>query len=221
MREIEKVLESNEKVLWEGTPAFWPFFGRSLVIIPFGLFFLAISSVIFSSSFGTFPSLGFEDGGFTEFNGSFMTMFSVVSVFFFLISLSIIIGPPAYTALVHKKMYYVITDKRVMIQSGIVGRDFKIIDFDQISNVEVNVGFFDKLFGGSTGSINVMSPGNFATSGNTSIPIPHTIANIKNPYEVFKFFKKVVHDVKTDIHYPNKYRPNENPGYNTEYKPRV
>jgi hypothetical protein len=33
--------------------------------------------------------------------------------------------------------------------------------------------------------------------------------------------KKVSFDVKTDINYPNKLRPNENPGYNVDYNPEV
>ncbi len=52
---------------------------------------------------------------------------------------------------------------------------------------------------------------------------PYIISNIENPYDVFKFFKKVSHAVKTDIHFPNLYRPDINPGYKTRYgqnKPR-
>jgi len=49
---------------------------------------------------------------------------------------------------------------------------------------------------------------------------PFTISNIPDPYEVFKLFKKVSHDVRTDIEYPNKLRPKTNPGYKSDYKPR-
>ena len=31
------------------------------------------------------------------------------------------------------------------------------------------------------------------------------------------FFKKVSHDVKTDIQYPNEYRPKNNPSYQSGY----
>ncbi|OVE74626.1 hypothetical protein BVX95_01720, partial [archaeon D22] len=44
------------------------------------------------------------------------------------------------------------------------------------------------------------------------------IQYIQNPEEVFKFFKKVSYDMKTDVQFPNKLRPKNNPGYNTNYK---
>ena len=46
-----------------------------------------------------------------------------------------------------------------------------------------------------------------------------TFISVPAPYEVFKQIKTVSVDVKTDWNYPNKLRPEENPGYNTEYKP--
>jgi prolyl-tRNA synthetase len=42
---------------------------------------------------------------------------------------------------------------------------------------------------------------------------PYSFRNITNPYEAFKFFKQISHDVRSDINFPNKLRPSENPGY--------
>jgi hypothetical protein len=115
-------------------------------------------------------------------------------------------------------MYYAITDKRVIIQSGLIGRDFEIVDFDQITNAEVNVGIFDKLFSSNSGSILLSSAGTVMQTQNGTMQKPFVISSIPNPYDVFKFFKKVSHDVKTDIQYPNQLRPVNNPGYGTTYR---
>ncbi|MBU1125608.1 MAG: hypothetical protein KKC84_06260 [Candidatus Omnitrophica bacterium] len=40
---------------------------------------------------------------------------------------------------------------------------------------------------------------------------------VEKPYEVFKKLKTVMVDIKTDWNYPNKLRPDENPGYRTKY----
>jgi len=41
MRELDKVLDQNEKVFWEGKPKFWSFFlGSSAIMIIFGLVWL-------------------------------------------------------------------------------------------------------------------------------------------------------------------------------------
>ena len=204
MRELDKVLDQNEKVFWEGAPSFWPFFfGRSLPITIFGIFwmgFLAIFFIISSAAPGPF------------------NYFIFVTPHFW-IGLFMLFGPTIYNTLVFKHTYYAITDKRVIIQKGWIGRDFEMIDFDQITNAKVSVGVFDKLFGKNTGSILVSSAGSFTDIRQNYMQKPYTISNITNPYGVFKFFNKVSHDVKTDIEYPNKMRPTENPGYPTDYDP--
>jgi len=42
MRELDKVLDQNEKVFWEGKPKFGPFFIGGFAGAIFGIFFLAI-----------------------------------------------------------------------------------------------------------------------------------------------------------------------------------
>jgi hypothetical protein len=53
MRELDKVLNADEKVLWEGGPSFWPFLiGRSIMLTTFGVFWMAfLTPFIFTSSF--------------------------------------------------------------------------------------------------------------------------------------------------------------------------
>lgn len=138
----------------------------------------------------------------------------------FWVGIVLIVGIPLYQLLVYKHVYYAITNKRVLFQKGLIGRDFEIVDFDQITNAEVNVGVFDTLFGGKTGSILISTAGSITYQRGIGSQRPYTLRNIENPYEVFKFFKKVSHAVKTDIQFPNQYRPTTNPGYKTEYNPK-
>ena len=200
MDELNKVLEKSEKVLWQGAPAFKPFFfggGGSIIAAIVGFVFI----------------------GASLFVGAGTIFFLLVPHFW--IGLFLVFGVPLYNFLVYKKIYYAITDKRVLMQGGLVGRDFEMVDFDQITNTEVNVGVADKLFGsGNTGTILISTAGTFTYSRSGQIAKPYRFSNITNPYDVFKFFKKVSHDVKTDINYPNKYRPKTNPGYPTDYKPK-
>ena len=201
MRELDKVLETNEKVFWEGKPKFWPFFlggFRSLII---GIFFLIIGGMVLSQ--------GIKEGNY---------IFILLPHFW--IGVALIIIPPIYTALAYKHTYYAITNKRLLLQKGVIGRDFEMVDFDQITNAEVRVGLIDKLFGNGSGSILISTAGSFTYTRHGAVQRPYTLQHIENPYEVFKFFKKVSHAVKTDIHYPNKYRPKTNPGYNTDYNPK-
>jgi len=200
MRELDKVLDRDEKVFWEGKPKFWPFFLSSFAAAIFGLFFLVFGVIILLQ--------GIASG---DYFFIFLPHFWIGVLFVF--------GIPIYRALVYKYTYYAITNKRVIFQKGLIGRDFEMVDFDQITNAEVDVGVLDKLFGGGSGSILISTAGSFTYTRRGAIQKPYTISHIDNPYDVFKFLKKVSFAVKTDIEYPNKYRPKINPGYGTEYNP--
>ncbi len=86
-----------------------------------------------------------------------------------------------------------------------------------ITSASVNVGVFDKLFGGNTGSILIPTPSSFVQTKNGAMPKPTTLSNVQNPYDVYKYFEKVSYDVKTDIEFLNQLRPSSNPGYTTQY----
>ena len=145
----------------------------------------------------------------------------IVAIIFphFWIGFLMTFGGPLYKVLVYKHTHYAITNKRVLFQSGLIGRDFQMVDFDQVTNADVNVGLIDKLFSKSSGSILIASAGTLTYTRQGQVQKPYTLSHIKDPYEVFKFFKKVSHDVKTDIQYPNEYRPQNNPGYKSGYDP--
>jgi membrane protein YdbS with pleckstrin-like domain len=206
MREIDKVLNQDEKILWEGKPNFWPFY---------------MSGVIGGMSFGALwmvflipfivPALTSLKSGGTFFGLAFFAMPH------FWIGIFLLFGTPIVRYLQYLNIYYAITDKRVILQKGIIGRDFEIADYDQITNAQVVVGFFDKIFGDNSGSIDIATAGTFITTKNGVSAKPYVMRNISNPYELFKYFKKLTYDIKTDIEYPNKLRPNENPGFNTNY----
>ena len=187
MDSIDNLLDKNEKILWRGKPKFWPFFLPSLTMLPFGLFWLAVSSVFVYLLVSTFGAVGFL-------------------LPHFWIGIYLILGIPLYTALVYRYVDYALTDKRIMIRRGLIGRDFKIIDYDKVQDVYVRVGITDRFF--NTGDIVVTSA--------SSIEV---ISDVEKPYEIFKMLKETLYDIKTDIEFPNKYRPNVNPGYRTTYNP--
>jgi len=134
----------------------------------------------------------------------------------------LIVGPPLYAILVYRYVWYALTDRRAIVQTGVVGRDFKTVDYDQITNTEVNVGFWDKIFG--TGSILIYTAGGAWAStygrGGTTV-LPPSFMHVPDPYEVFKILKKVSFDVKAELEYPTAYRPKVAKGYKTKYEPEA
>ncbi len=100
------------------------------------------------------------------------------------------------------------------MRSGFWGTDFKAIDYDKISDIEVNVNPVENLFG--VGTIQAFS-GRTTNKGGS---IYDKFIAIPEPYEVFKRIKEVSVDIKTDWNYPNALRPEKNQGYKTRYEPR-
>jgi membrane protein YdbS with pleckstrin-like domain len=194
MNEINKILSNNEKIIWEGKPQFTPYFVTQFTLL--GCFALVTLSL-----------------------GLLFTLVGEAVFGAFFLFLGILLGvSPFITYLSYRKLFYAITDKRVITQSGIIGTDFNTVDFDKIQNMSVNVGIIDKIFGKNSGTISIFSGNVTYTSNGTSVLMPFTLPYIENAYDVFEKLKKVSHDIKTDIEYPNDLRPKNNPGYNTEYK---
>lgn len=230
MREVDKVIGENEKIFWEGKPVFWPYLlsdNARQVTVGFIILLFMIPFIVGGFTFKNFYQLTqfstVNEQMPSQINGfasMFSSMWIVGLIPFIFIALNLIVGNTIYRIFLYKHLHYVITDKRIIIQKGVVGRDFKYIDFDKVTNSEVIVSFWDKLLNKNTGSILISSPTSFiASKEGQQIPIPDSISNIENPYEVSKFFNKVSYDVKTDIEYPNQFRPTENPGYKTNYDP--
>ena len=103
-----------------------------------------------------------------------------------------------------KNLEYAITDRRVIIRSGVIGIDFKFVNYTEIDSVNIKVGFIDKIF--KVGDIYINSSVNSAV-----------LWDVSNPYKIGRALQKVTTDIKSDIHYPNALRPEENPGYKTRY----
>ncbi len=100
------------------------------------------------------------------------------------------------------------------MRSGFWGTDFKAIDYDKISDIEVNVNPVENLYG--VGRVQAFSGRTTSKGAN----IYDKFIVIPEPYEVFKKIKEVSVDIKTDWNYPNALRPEKNPGYKTRYEPR-
>ena len=159
MNEIPQVLEPKEKVVYDGKPRYAPY----IISAIFG-------SIIFSLI------LGFIAWTFLK---SF-TSAAIIGVVVFI--LGIILSNMAYT-----RTHYAITNKRAVIQSGIIGRDFKSIDYDRMQNVSVDVGILGVIF--KVGSVKIFTGELMSVnSGRSSSIHPKydIFRYITAPYEVLK-----------------------------------
>jgi membrane protein YdbS with pleckstrin-like domain len=160
-------LETGEKILWQGKPEFAPFilsgFGG---IIP-GLFFFG-----FALFWTTTASAAGAPGDFL-----------LVGTMFMLIGLFILLGGPLTQWLRYRNTEYVVTDHRIITQTGAIGLDTRYIENEWIREVYVNVSLMDRLFG--TGSV-MVSTASGMVGGRGPNAMRPSLASLNDPYAVQK-----------------------------------
>jgi len=199
--EFESIKDDNEEILWTGKPKFIPFiFGGFLGGV--ATLAIAVIWILTARSFGAKSA----DNSF-----SFFWLFGliplIVGVFTFLKKI-----------LSFHNTLFAYSDKRVMMRTGFIGTDFKTIDYDKISDIEVTVGIVEKMY--NVGTIRFFSGRTQTNDDGHTTKLYDSWSAIENPYEVFKMVKQTSIDIKTDFNYPNSLRPDTNPGYNTKYDPK-
>jgi len=197
--DFQSVTEPGEKILWQGKPVFWPFVLHGVPILAFGLLWGAMDLGLFGAAGHSARPTD------VHFLTAFMILHSVPAWGGVLYCL--------YLVLSHSNTLYAYTNRRMLMRGGVFGSSFKSIDYDRIQELDVIVGFTDRLF--NVGTVRAYS-GNTTSKGS---PIYDRFVSIENPYDVYRAIKGVEVDVKTDWTYPNALRPAVNPGYRTEYKP--
>lgn len=133
MNEISQVLEKSEKVVWAGNPKYSAYITPTLILL---ILATIIGTVLIVSKLVVWY---------------LFILYPILILIFILVNLS------------YRVTYYAITSKRVVVQSGIIGRDFKSINFDNIQNASVDVGLIGiifkvgtiKIFTGEMQSVNV------------------------------------------------------------------
>ena len=193
---IDEIIDPGEKVLWRSKPNSKSYVLASVVkMLPVALIWL-----IFDGIFIFVIANGMIKGDIE------LSILGFV-IPFFLLHLSpvwIWIGKTIKAVREVKNLEYAITDKRIIIRSGVIGIDFKFINYTEIDSVNVKVGLIDKIF--RVGDIYINS------SVNAGV-----LWDVANPYKIGNALQKVTLDIKSDIHYPNAMRPDHNSGYNTDY----
>lgn len=197
--EFDSVKDDDEEILWTDKPKFIPY-AITALSLGFGIlifigFYYAITKNIKNDS-----------GSFSNFSTWFIALPAALFLFSFLSKI-----------LAYSNTSYAFTNKRVMIRSGFIGTDFKSIDYDKISDIQITVNFIERIF--NVGTIRFYSGRTELNEGITTKLYDRWEA-IPNPYEVYKQLKKTSVDIKTDFNYPNALRPEANPGYNTKYNPK-
>ena len=204
--ELERMLMPDESIIWKGTPKKSAYvINASMKMAPIAIIWLLFDG-FFIVNF-----LGFGAGGL-------MGRMALFLIPFFALHLA-----PVWIWLFNmltaskrwKNTEYAVTNKRILIRNGLVGYQYETIYYTDIANVSLRVGVIDKMLG--VGDIYLATKVVGVSGTKTTSP---AILDIEEPQRVFSMVQGTVMNIQTDIHYPNAYRPENNPGYNTQYNPQ-
>lgn len=176
MSEFEKILDEDEFIIKEYRPNKFKFYFQTVLITSFILLFMFIPVLI----------------GVTVDPDAPLLVLPIVLTLFIIIILIVLL----LTKLSYNKRFYAYTNKRIIIQNGFIGIDFKSLDLEFIGATEVRVDFLDKLLKRNTGTIKF---GSHATPTNVQGVQAFQFVGILDPYNVYKEIKKHMDEVKSNI----------------------
>ena len=186
MTNLTEQLRSGERVLWQGKPKLFPFiFAHNAVPFLFGLFFMAVTFFFFVS-----PLL----------STGFPLELILFPLIFFFVGFLIAFGQPIWSYLAFRNTEYMISDQRLITQTGAIGLDTRFVELEKVQEVNVQVGVFDRLFG--TGRIYAMTAGQAYVGfqrgpgwGGSGFMRP-SLSSLEKPYEVQRLLQEAIQDLK-------------------------
>jgi len=103
-----------------------------------------------------------------------------------------IFSPILFELLRYRNTEYMITDQRIITQTGVIGLDTRFVDLSKIQEVYVTIGWMDKIYG--TGSIIAVTAGfvPVGTSGLGGHLIRPAFKAVYQPYEVQKMLQDAI-----------------------------
>ena len=192
---IEDYKSADETVLWTGKPNKSVYFKEG-IFNPLLLIALAWGAIDFGIIFGVILANNFD-----------MPLYFIIPFFFFhLAPVWFYIVRVIVRLLGWKHIEFMVTDKAVYALSGILTTNFVRRTFQEVTNVSVHQGIFDRHH--DVGDV-------FIITGRSSV----NFIDIEDYMKVYKLVAKTGQDIFSDTMYPNDLRPKENHGYQTKYTP--
>lgn len=172
-RKFNDVIESDEKIVGGFKPNKTKVFASKLLI--FMLFFVVMTAFVVLGLWLDCEIVMKEKIiGTSVAGGVFLLTFAVTLWF---------------TSLYYKNTFYVYTNKRIIIRTGIFGVDFHSLDIQNIGASDVCVSFVDKLLRKNTGSVKF---GSNSSPMNSQSPSHYGFLHVENPYQVHKQIKEYI-----------------------------
>jgi len=119
-----------------------------------------------------------------------------------LITIVTIVGIPflpvvcLFAGAYYKKRFYAYSCKRVIIRGGIIGVDYKSLEFRDLTATVVKVGALDKMVKQNTGMVEFGSPGSPLGTNAAGMPNPYRYVHVEKPYDVMREIRELIEQTR-------------------------
>ena len=175
------VMEKNEKIIKVWRPNAKKHWWFWTLIYLFSVIWLAIIPVV----------MLWDNEGWVGTHTAFWIALGVTLGVFLLTALIVYICG----ALWLKNRYYAYTDKRILIRGGIIGIDYKSLEFKSLTATVVKVSLLDKLVRRDTGTIKFGSPASPVLSIMSGHSNQYMFSHIQAPYATMREIKEYMNQI--------------------------
>lgn len=185
-KRIEDVLETSEKIIWRGivNRRFLRFKLSALFLLIFIFSIFLMSGKMPDATSSGLPISSVKIGWLIVL---VCLLFAAINYFYYSIQ------------------EYVLTNKRVLLKSGLIGTDFNSIYFTEIKSASVQVDLIDKIF--SIGTINIdtgkvetYTTGDSQNRTSQTRPAYDKLLHLEKPYEAYQFFQSALSQYKENLY---------------------
>ena len=192
------MLTAGEAILWRGKPKRGAFIAtKSLTMLPIAIFWLIFDLNFLNSAL----------------NSGSMRGFLILFILVHMMPVWLWLGNMLTAGRRWKNTNYYVTNRRIILQGGFFAVNETSLFYKELRNANVRIGFLNKLF--HTGNI-VFDNGILSYNKQSRPPM---MEDLENAQDVYNRIQRIILDIQTDMEYPNALRPEENPGYETQYRP--
>lgn len=205
-QDLRNMIGNQETIIWCGKPDKKCFILEGIFnpLMPFALIWFLVDTFIAG---GTLIAGGSE--------APKMMIFLIPFLMIHMMPVWLYLGGCLFVFRKYRNTEYAITDKAIYTTGGMFTKNFEMKLFAEISHVTIHRGIFDQWLG--VGDVNTVC-GHISHNHNGN----HTghgmnLCDLRDYNRVFNIVKQLQQDVYSDVMYPNAMRPEQNPGYNTQY----
>lgn len=184
---ISLILEPNEKLLWNGKPQLKALLLFSFLVI---IGFLGVSTLLFINSDNTDAIIN----GFKVSSIDYSSPINILCIAFSLLAFL----TPFFMCVFYEITEYGITNKRILIKTGLIGANVRSIYFNQIKSSFINVGVLDRISGSGTILIDTGCVKPCKKEGNKTVYSRFLF--LKAPYQVYRLLQDCLPSSKEKIY---------------------